>query len=132
MGRPRSAVTRQAVPGRDADPRPAPSGPATRAHPHLTFKVLGIPEAVPEYRFDPKRRWHFDFSWPELRLALEVEGGAWQYGRHNRASGFIKDLEKYSEAAIQGWRVIRVTPDQLADGTAASMVNRAILNGRFG
>lgn len=84
----------------------------------------GIEKPEREYRFTPFRRWRFDYAWPYKMVAVECEGGAWQYGRHNRASGFLKDLEKYTEAAILGWRVLRITPDQLP--TAAEKVLRAI------
>lgn len=94
---------------------------------HITFRALEIPEAVAEYRFAPPRRWKFDFCWMDGRVALEIEGGVWNYGRHNRAAGFIKDMEKYSEAAILGWCVIRCTPDQVEDGTAAILVQRALI-----
>ena len=60
-----------------------------------------------EYRFDKERRWRFDFAWPEKLVALEVEGGAWIGGRHNRAAGFQADVEKYNAAAAGGWRVFR-------------------------
>ena len=87
---------------------------------------FGIEKPEREYRFTPFRRWRFDYAWPDRMIATEVEGGAWCRGggRHNRASGFLKDLEKYSEAAVLGWRVLRITPDQLP--FAAEMVLRAM------
>ncbi len=75
-----------------------------------------------EYRFAPPRRWRFDFAWTEIRLALEIEGGTWVTGRHNRPTGFAKDLEKYNTAAVMGWRLLRVTPAQVTDGTALALV----------
>lgn len=48
---------------------------------------------------------------------IECEGGIHSYGRHNRASGFIADCEKYLEAALLGWRVIRLTGEQINAGT---------------
>lgn len=39
------------------------------------LKDAGINNWQREYRFAPKRLWRFDFAWPELALALEIEGG---------------------------------------------------------
>lgn len=86
----------------------------------------GLPKPEREYRFAPPRRWRFDFSWKEHKLAVEVEGGAWTRGRHTRGAGFLGDIEKYNAATLLGWRVIRVTPQQVADGTALTLVERAL------
>ena len=34
--------------------------------------------------------------------------GANVQGRYNRAAGFAADIEKYLEAALAGWRVVRL------------------------
>lgn len=36
---------------------------------HLKAAKLPAPER--EYRFDPERRWRFDFAWPDQMLAVE-------------------------------------------------------------
>ena len=77
----------------------------------------GLPIPQPEFRFHPVRRWRFDYAWPASLIAVEVEGGAWTRGRHTRGKGFIADLEKYNEAQVLGWVVLRYTPDQLAKGS---------------
>lgn len=59
-------------------------------------------------------------------LAVEIDGGIWTAGRHVTGSGFTRDAEKMSEAAIAGWRVIRVTPKMVEDGIALSYVERAL------
>lgn len=79
-----------------------------------------------EYTFHPKRRWRFDWVFVDARLAVEVEGGAWTQGRHTRGSGFVNDIEKYAEALILGWRVLRVTPKHIHDGTALTWVDRIL------
>lgn len=79
-----------------------------------------------EFRFDPSRRWRFDFAFPEDRLALEVEGGTWTNGRHSRGSGFERDAEKYAQAAVAGWRVIRATTGQVKAGLALQWVEQAL------
>ncbi len=73
---------------------------------------------VPEYRFHPKRKWRFDYAWPEQKVALEIEGGIWTLGRHTRGAGFRADMEKYNEAGRAGWRVFRFTPDRFKTGEA--------------
>lgn len=79
-----------------------------------------------EYRFHDKRRWRFDLAFPVVKFAVEVEGGIWITGRHSRGAGMEKDMEKYAEALIAGWRVLRVSPKQVKDGTALAWVKRAL------
>lgn len=59
-------------------------------------------DLVREYRFDPTRKWKFDFAFPSQKLAVEVEG---QY--HRTYAGHRNDCEKFRESTRQGWRVLR-------------------------
>lgn len=85
---------------------------------------------VREYEFASAigRHWRFDFAFPDRLVALEVEGGTWILGggRHNRGVGMARDAEKYAIAAIQGWRVIRATTDQVRSGVAAAWMERIL------
>ena len=63
-----------------------------------------------ELKFHDTRKWRFDYAIPNLKIAIEIEGGAWTNGRHTRGSGFIKDMEKYNAAACCGWVMLRFTP----------------------
>ena len=66
-----------------------------------------------EYKFHPSRKWRFDFAFPEIMFALEIEGGVWSKGRHTRGTGFVNDINKYNEATMMGWKVLRAaTVDQ--------------------
>ena len=89
------------------------------------IKLEALPPPVEEYRFHPTRKWRFDFYWPEFNFACEVEGGIWISGRHNRPISFIKDAEKYNEAALMGIKVIRVTDKHIKDGSAINWIRRA-------
>jgi very-short-patch-repair endonuclease len=90
-------------------------------------RLAGLPMPIAEFRFHPERRWRFDWAFQTAdRLAVEVEGGVWSGGRHTRGVGFEKDLEKYAEALILGWKVLRVTPKQIADGRALTLVDRIL------
>lgn len=68
---------------------------------------------TPEYRFYPPRRWRFDYSIVNLKIAIEIEGAAWSNGRHTRGKGYIADMEKYNRATLEGWRILRYTPQQI-------------------
>ena len=71
-----------------------------------------------EFPFHPTRKWRFDFAWPDHKLALEYEGGQWSKDptRHRTGTGYATDCEKYSEAALLGWRVLRVTRSHVDSG----------------
>jgi very-short-patch-repair endonuclease len=86
------------------------------------LKAIKISGWEREFRFAPPRRWRFDFAWPEQKIALEIEGGTWVGGRHNRGAGYAKDLEKYNTATVLGWRLLRVTPEMVSDGTVLSLI----------
>jgi very-short-patch-repair endonuclease len=73
-----------------------------------------------EYFFHPKRKWRFDFFFPDVRLAVEVEGGV--NGRHQRIGGFTGDAFKYNAAAMMGIFVLRYTTAMVTDGTAINDV----------
>ena len=89
-------------------------------------ELLKLPAPTPEFRFAPPRRWRFDWAWPDRKLAVEVEGGVFTRGRHTRGVGFVKDMEKYNTATLLGWRVLRFTPSQIADGTAITAIPHAL------
>jgi very-short-patch-repair endonuclease len=87
-----------------------------------------LPTPTREHRFAPPRRWRFDFAWPEPRIAVEVEGGTWipGGGRHNRGKGYLADLEKYAQAALLGWTVLRVAPEHIDSGQALNWIRSAL------
>ena len=89
----------------------------------------GLPEPVREYRFaweSLKRKWRFDFSYPEKLVAIEVEGGAYSGGRHTRGAGFEGDLEKYANATAMGWRVLRVGSNLIKSGDAVEIIGQLL------
>jgi len=90
------------------------------------LEALDIPDPVQEYRFHPTRRWRLDYAWPEHKLAVEIEGGAFARipGRHTRGAGFRSDLEKYNELALAGWSLLRFLPEQINNGQAVLVISR--------
>jgi very-short-patch-repair endonuclease len=78
-------------------------------------------EPVREFRFC-ERKWRFDFAFPNRRLAVEVEGGIWNAGRHNRASSIEAEMVKYNTAARLGWMVLRYSTEMVESGQAIAEV----------
>lgn len=84
-----------------------------------------LPVPVTEYRFCPTRRWRFDLAYPDRKIAIEAEGGAFTRGRHTRGIGMTLDCEKYNAAVVRGWRVLRYTAaniNQVSDDLTALML----------
>lgn len=81
------------------------------------FEVLQFINNKPEqqYRFHASRKWRFDYAWPAMKLAVEIDGGQWiaHGGRHNTDG----DREKLNAAAVLGWRVLRYSGAMLARPT---------------
>lgn len=96
--------------------RRAPYMTPQAAHLAQLCQDAGLPEPVAEFRFHPTRRWRFDYAWPDQQIAIEVEGGAWVGGRHTRGGGYIADMDKYNQAQVSGWIVLRYTPAQMRAG----------------
>lgn len=67
-----------------------------------------------EYQFDAVRKWRFDFAFPEVKLAIEVEGGVWSGKGHATPKRYEADCWKYNAAQAQGWVVLRYTPQMLS------------------
>ena len=78
----------------------------------LLYPAAPVDDPVAEYQFHATRKWRFDWAFLDAGIAIEVEGNAWGVkggGRHMQD----KDLEKYNEAAVLGWRVFRFSPSML-------------------
>jgi very-short-patch-repair endonuclease len=56
-----------------------------------------------QYRFHEVRRWRLDFAFPELHLAIEVNGAG--FG-HQHVGNQRKNWNKLNAAREMGWRVL--------------------------
>lgn len=92
------------------------------------LKNNGINLPTEEYQFHAERKWRFDFAWPNKKVAVEVEGGAFTNGRHTRGTGFIKDMEKYNAAVMEGWKLLRFTPDQMQKQSTINQIKAILWN----
>lgn len=110
-----------------------PKGPAAPRPPSqleelflLHCRAEGIPAAKREWRFHATRMWRFDFAWPDLRVAVECEGGTFSNGRHTRGSAYREDCQKYNAAQLGGWLVLRYDMALIKSGDAVRQVKDAL------
>lgn len=97
-------------------------------------ELAGLPKPIAEYRFHPRRQWRLDFAFQQtdvhgaryVQLAVEIDGGGFVNGRHSRGKGIENDCEKYAEAMVLGWCVLRVTPKQVASGQALTWIQQLL------
>lgn len=110
----------------------------------LQIRAAKLPDPDPEYRFGAMaaggpgkglrqrladaglKDWRFDFAWPDLKLAVEVEGGGWVGGRHTRGAGFLEDLKKYGAAQRMGWTIYRTAGELIKSGEALQTIEQLI------
>ena len=91
----------------------------------LFFTLLRQLDArwIAEYRFHPTRKWCFDFARPDIRLAVEIDGGVWIGGGHSGGQGQVDDMEKGNAAVALGWQTLRFIPAQVNHGEAYRFVH---------
>lgn len=96
--------------------------PAPDPYPIFTalLRQLGAPAPVREHPVCFGRKFRLDYAWPEHgRLAVEVEGGLWSKDRnrfaHSTQTAILRDMNKSNHCVLNGWRVLRLTPEQLPD-----------------
>lgn len=94
------------------------------------LQALNMPPCAAEYRFHKTRRWRFDRAWPDYQFAVEIDGLTRRGGRHQTIKGINDDCEKYAEAMLLGWRVLRVTQTMVKTGKAAQYAH-SILSRMF-
>jgi len=94
------------------------------------LKQTGLPRPDEEEFLFAKeigRKWRADFAYVKngMRLLVEIEGGEFINGRHNR--NLRGDAEKYNNAVLLGYRVLRFTGSMLKSGEAMATMQRALL-----
>ncbi len=100
----------------------------------------GIPDWESEVLVAPGfRGWRFDRAWPELRVALEIEGhgikrrsgrsAAGEPNRHTSYVGYASDCRKYTAAALLGWKVLRFVPEEIGSMYMLETLRAALLGG---
>jgi very-short-patch-repair endonuclease len=89
---------------------------------HLRADKIGF---TTEFKFHPVRKWRFDFLLAK-GIAVEVDGGVWIHGRHNRGQGMEDDNIKNNEALLLGYRILYFSTGQVKSGDAIAVIRRAL------
>ena len=88
-----------------------------------------------EYKFHPVRRWKADFmvtkSFKAARnfwILIDVDGATFSRSKtgHNSGVGIRKSFEKFNEAAIVGYKVLRFDGPMVRDGIALQTIQLAL------
>jgi hypothetical protein len=93
----------------------------------IPIKIDGVSlPIVRRHRFHPTRNWEFDFAIVDhgMKIAIEYEGGIYFHQGHTRPVRFRGDMQKYNEATILGWHILRFGPDETRTGDARLTVER--------
>lgn len=93
----------------------------------LLLDQVDISRPHPEYIFHRERLWRCDYCWIEQKIILEVEGGIFIQGRHSRGAGMKADFTKYNEAAIYGYRILKVIPSELCSFNTINLLRRILI-----
>jgi len=105
--------------------------------PMHTWEAFFLPVPIPEFEFS-NRKFRFDYAFPNVKLAVEIEGGAYartikchscgqvvkvkskkgglvpfRFGGGHNGSRFESDREKYNLAIELGWVVLRYKPQAI-------------------
>ena len=99
-----------------AKPRRAQHESPYLFHAAAYCRSVGMPEPQAEYYCDEQREWRLDLAWPApAKAAIEIDGGNWVQGAHTRAASLREQYDKQNAAVLQGWRVLRCEPRDLAE-----------------
>ena len=90
-------------------------------------------ECWAEYPFHPTRRFRFDYAFPRVKIAVEVDGGLFNSyqgkhaGRHSGGMGQKIDMDKGNLACSGDWLVFHFIPDEMFALENRKMLHEAIL-----
>lgn len=90
-----------------------------------------LPNPVREYQFHPVRKWRFDFAWPQIKVAVEIDGGTFATSTmpNNHAIGkrYQQDCIKSNAAQLEGWAVLRADREMVNTDQFGELVKTMLL-----
>lgn len=118
MGLQATQTAQERTPAKEATHAPADRWPLALRD---QIVAAGLPEPLREPCFHPTRGWRSDLAWPDLKLAVEIEGGA-----HGARKQRERDIDKHNAYMLLGWRYLRVLPRWVETGQALAAVREML------
>ena len=88
------------------------------------IRAYGLPKPVRQKRSGNRK---IDFAYPELMIAIEVDG----WNSHGSPAALASDLKRQNELILRGWTILRFTwsqitkqPDEVAATIRAALRRR--------
>jgi hypothetical protein len=96
-----------------------------------------LPEPVRQLKFalDVRRKWAWDFAWPQFMVAVELQGlvveaiGNRRYvrGGHGTVPGMINDMEKLNAGVLLGWSPLWFAQNHVRSNDAIAVTQRVLV-----
>ena len=89
------------------------------------IRRAGVPMPVVQYElsFEDGHIVRFDFAWPHIRVALEVDHSFWHVGSEESR----KDKQRDRKVATLNWQTLRITEDDVRVGLDGVMLDLAAI-----
>ena len=89
------------------------------------IRRAGVPMPVVQYElsFEDGHIVRFDFAWPHIRVALEVDHSFWHVGSEESR----KDKQRDRKVATLSWQTLRITEDDVRVGLDGVMLDLAAI-----
>lgn len=110
-------------------PKAKQKGAGSKYLDQLAFQIRAFRHPTPEREvlFHPTRKWRMDLAWPDLKVAVEYQGGIFsRQASHSSTANIMRDQEKANEAQLHGWILIYANAKTVTSGQAVDWVNRAL------
>ena len=80
-----------------------------------------------EVQFHPIRKWRWDYTLPEHRISIEIEGGFYRgISGHSSITGIQRDIDKHNHGVMLGWRTLRFSTADVLRGRARAFLQEHI------
>ena len=88
-----------------------------------TISRYHLPQPIREFPF---YKWRFDYAWPQIKIAVEIQGGTYNGGHHVTGKVYENDCWKKAQAQLEGWVVLEADRNMANTYKFAVIVKRMI------